>query len=138
VIPSYNPYNTKLDELKDQIKQLQGLVPPPRVTTAVEDTNEDVDPNAGSGAAVGLGAGSEAGTPGGISGDVAAGGIVAGTSLFGSLMKNAADRKALERKLMYDAINTEYQNKARAIQATGEGERQAFSRIMQNIRGVIR
>lgn len=136
MIPQISPYSysTKLEELKDQIKQMQGLVAPRAVAEA-----EEVDPDVGTGAIVGADAGEQAGSAAeGTSGDIAGAGIMAGAATFGSLMKNAADRKALERKLMFQAINAEHENKAKAAQALGEGQRAAFSRLMQNFRGVIR
>ena len=138
MIPKMSPYSysTKLDELKDQIKEMQGLVP--KAERAVAEV-EEADPNVGAGAAAGADAGTQAGdATSGTSGDIAGAGIMAGAGLFGGLMKGAADRKALANKLMFEAIKAEYENKAKAIQNTGEGQRQAFSRLMQNYRGVVR
>lgn len=139
MIPKMSPYSysTKLDELKDQIKEMQGLVP--KAERAVAEV--EADPEVGMGAVAGADAGADAGAAdasSGVSGDIAGAGIMAGAGLFGGLMKGAADRKALQNKLMFEAIKAEYDNKAKAIQNTGEGQRQAFSRLMQNYRGVIR
>lgn len=73
--------------------------------------------------------------PAANSNDVGEAGIMAGAGLFGTLMKQKAEREAQKAKLEFDAEDQKYKNLAKASQTLSKGQQDALMRLITNLRG---